>query len=337
MDDISNAHINFCKVETFNGGNDFTTGGWVAETYLGFGRVCCVLYSLVTDLLPPSSLGLKEFQCVVQSLFCVLSRLMTSCEVVKDEITDHIKLFLSFCQRYHAQLYSASNSKNPFWNSPNYLSLLNLPSQIEQFGSMRLYWEGVNERYIQYIKPHLKNMRTSTSFLCTKLDHIHRTNILKNQFICPLTDIKAYQRFKDFKQYRDLEAIKGLIANGKTLVGIVYKLNDSMNGLGLMMNNSSRIIIIKLKPDDNTGYHLNNMWFTRLTLEERIEFECIETTQYVEDCFVAVSLKEFDDKQIRYTIITKSWHIRNLKGEFRLPTVSKHNIESRNDVSQSFV
>ena len=104
---------------------------------------------------------------------------MTDLDMETEEITDYVKIFLSFCQRYYTQLYGDSNNKKPFWNSPNCLSLLNLPTQIEQFGSMRLYWEGVNERYIQFIKPYLKNMRSSTSFLITKLSQIHKTNVLK--------------------------------------------------------------------------------------------------------------------------------------------------------------
>ena len=158
MDEISRVNINFCKVESFNGGNEYTTGGWIAETYIGFVRISCFVYSLVVELLPPVSVALNEFQCMVQSLFCMISRLMTDVEVSSEEMNDYIKLFLSCCQKYHSRLYGNSSNKNPFWNSPNFLSLLNLPTQIDQSGSMRLYWEGVNERYIQYIKPTLKKL-----------------------------------------------------------------------------------------------------------------------------------------------------------------------------------
>ena len=224
MDDVNSVHIDFCKVESFNGGNDYTTGGWIAETYIGFARIICIMYSLVGELLPPLSLALNEFQCMIQCLFCMLSRLMADVDSPIDEITDYIKLFLSCCHKYHSALYDTSNSKNPFWNSPNFLSLLNLPSQIEQFGSMRLYWEGVNERYIQFIKPHLKNMRSSTTFLALKLDNIHKTNVLKHQLLDPLCKIKKYDCFKDCKKYKDVDTILqltvmcGSLQNDKFLV-----------------------------------------------------------------------------------------------------------------------
>ena len=56
MDDIFSVQIAFCKIESFNGGHEFTTGGWIAETYLGFARVSSVLYSLCTEILPSKRL-----------------------------------------------------------------------------------------------------------------------------------------------------------------------------------------------------------------------------------------------------------------------------------------
>ena len=121
MDEISRVNINFCKVESFNGGNEYTTGGWISETYIGFVRISCFVYSLVVELLPPVSVALNEFQCMVQSLSCMISRLMTDVEVSSEEMNDYIKLFLSCCQKYHSRLFDYSSTKNPFWNSPNCL------------------------------------------------------------------------------------------------------------------------------------------------------------------------------------------------------------------------
>ena len=337
MDDISSAHVSFCKIECFNGGAEYTTGGWIAETYLGFGRICCILYALVTDLLPPTSLGLNEFQCVIQSLFCLLSRLMTDLDIGTEEITDYVKIFLSFCQRYYTQLYGDSNNKNPFWNSPNCLSLLNLPTQIEQFGSMRLYWEGVNERYIQFVKPYLKNMRSSTSFFITKLSQMHKTNVLKNHLITPLNNKKSYDRFKDYKKYKDLSYIEELLNATKPVMGIIYKLNNTMEGIGLLINNPTKIVIITLKFNDSLGYRLNNLWYTPISVYEKIEFESNEIDNYVQDYFLAVPLKIFDDKITRYTITTKKWMIRNSDGKFRLPTISKHNIQTSDSLGNVYI
>ena len=69
MDDIFSVQTAFCKIESFNGGHEFTTGGWIAETYLGFARLSAVLYSLCTEILPSNTLGINEFLCMIQSFF----------------------------------------------------------------------------------------------------------------------------------------------------------------------------------------------------------------------------------------------------------------------------
>ena len=150
---------------------------------------------------------------------------MTIIVVTPEEIDDYIKIFLSCCHIYYSVFYGSNESdskKNPFWNNPNFLSLLNLPKQIHQFGSLRLHWEGIHERYIQNIKPYLKNMRTATSFLITKLDHIHKNNILKNQLIDDLYVKKNYARFQDNKKYKLVSDIEQMITVGSTLIGFLY-------------------------------------------------------------------------------------------------------------------
>ena len=81
-------------------------------------------------------------------------------------IDNYIKCFLQSV--HHFEQYSEIfDQKNSFmwFDRGNFVSLLNLPDQIEQFGSVRLYWEGSCERYIQYVKPLMKNMRNTTSYL----------------------------------------------------------------------------------------------------------------------------------------------------------------------------
>ena len=48
----------------------------------------------------------------------------------------------------------------PIWiNKSNYMSLLNLPRQMKEFGPLRLYWEGgwKGEGIIQELKPLIRN------------------------------------------------------------------------------------------------------------------------------------------------------------------------------------
>ena len=183
LNEINKMHLEFCRAEHFNGGDQYTTGGWIAETYLGFSRLFTYLVTQTSeDISKQNLLADKEFRCMIQSLHSLISRLMCNNNISYTEIDSYVKIFLSCCHKYWVAFYADSaNSKtlNPFWNSANFLSLLNLPKQIQQFGSMRLHWEGIHERFIQHVKPYLKNMRTSTTYLLLKLQEIHDNHVLK--------------------------------------------------------------------------------------------------------------------------------------------------------------
>ena len=71
----------------------------------------------------------------------------------KTNQTHYIKCFSSACDLFENVAYIMDDA-NPMWYSKgNFLSLLNLPSQIKEFGSLRNFWEGSRERSIQQIKP----------------------------------------------------------------------------------------------------------------------------------------------------------------------------------------
>ncbi len=68
----------------------------------------------------------------------------------------------------------------PFWyRKSNFVSLLNLSDQIKEYGPLYLHWEGVREKFIQHVKPALTNMRTTVSYLVTKLEKIHHDQTLE--------------------------------------------------------------------------------------------------------------------------------------------------------------
>ena len=153
----------------------YTTGGWVGETYLGFSRVMLLLYSHFSTLCP-NELHLPVMERLLQSLFAVMSRLFTLTPVCIGEIDDHIKLFLSCCHDF-----SLFHRKDLFWCSKsNFVSLLNLPDQIDYFGALRLHWEGDREHFVQTPKRHLKTMRRTETFLQSKLGYLHKLANLNN-------------------------------------------------------------------------------------------------------------------------------------------------------------
>ena len=140
-----------------------------------------VIYGSIRDIVPKNKLGIDEHECMNQSLLCVLSRMMSKDFDAHNIILNFINFFLSCCDMFERTTYNLENeSLLPIWfTKGNFLSLLNLPSQIAKFGNVRLYWEGSRERSIQQIKPFLVNMRSTSSFLTTKISKFHECIYLK--------------------------------------------------------------------------------------------------------------------------------------------------------------
>ena len=105
------------------------------------------------------------------SLHVMVCILMTPKDSSVKLIDVHVKLFVSCCDRF-VKSYQEKGTI-PFWSTKgNYLSLLNIAEQVAEFGSLRWYWDGTRERYIQTVKRYLVAMRHSTSYFHTKIIQI---------------------------------------------------------------------------------------------------------------------------------------------------------------------
>jgi len=80
----------------------------------------------------------------------------------------HVKLCLSCCDRFGKS--NQEKGTKPFVSTKgNYLSRMNLAEQVAEFGSLRWYWDGTRERYIQTVKTDLVVIRCSESYFNTKM------------------------------------------------------------------------------------------------------------------------------------------------------------------------
>ena len=73
---------------------------------------------------------------MIQAWSCLISRLMTRSEVTCDDITIYVKIFLRLVHDFE-KLAFPENKQYLWANRENFLSLLNFPDQIRQFGSLR--------------------------------------------------------------------------------------------------------------------------------------------------------------------------------------------------------
>ena len=83
---------------------------------------------------------------VFHSLYVMMCLLTSPEDGPSDVIDAHVKIFLSCCNRFVIS-YRGKDTV-PFWSTTgNFPSLLNLGSQISGKVSVRMYWEGNQEKF----------------------------------------------------------------------------------------------------------------------------------------------------------------------------------------------
>ena len=124
-------------------------------------------YELDYSLIPPDqftqSIATPEqnqlFSGLIEivSLFLgLVARIMgtDACSLTKD-IQRYTLLFLTQLHKFDRM--TESDNKAKLFNTPNLLTLLNIPDNIKRFGHLRLLWElgHMGEAHIQFIKPYI--------------------------------------------------------------------------------------------------------------------------------------------------------------------------------------
>ena len=223
---ISNMNLNWCALNTFNVSKNYKPTGWIAANYLAYARLMLIYYRYVRTVIPSTEPGLMQCEGMIQSGLCLVSYIMSKYNDDPKPIMEYTKLFLSCVDKFESAIY-LKETLQPIWTSRgNFLSLLNLPLQQQYFGTVRNFWEGERERYIQQIKPLLINLRQSTSFLVTKLERLYQAaSIDYVQQSMPVDDEKVpcmtvYERNSDFLIYKNVELVNQMITAGEPISGI---------------------------------------------------------------------------------------------------------------------
>jgi len=311
--DISHLKISYCRAEQFTSGNEFKTGGWIAETYLGYSRLMIILINQTDKILTTPLRGYNELVVLVQVLYALICRLMQHNSNNLDQIDDYIKLFLSVCHVYETKIGFDDNSY-PFWyRKSNFVSLLNLPAQIEEYGPVYLHWEGVRERFIQHVKPSLTNMRTTASYLCTKIEKIHQDNTLEMLYENH-TEMKSttLSRFDNFETFDNCEEVQDRIKNNLSFSGVVVKLATTTYGVVIKEKKTYDFYEIIFK--DDIGFHRCKLWYSQICLRNTNLFTFANQEEVIEkamDYILFIPLySAVNDEHMEYTIISKNWKCR---------------------------
>ena len=150
---------------------------------------------------------LVSIQKMLHALHVMLSAIMAP---TSDEnsvtVENYIKIFLSSCNQFSKDYYGAN--VEPFWHKTgNFPTLLCLPEQIKKYGSVRWYWEGTSERYIQQVKRFLTAFRRSTSYFKNKMTLMYKTYICEWIEEILMSDEKkesvSNKKSKSYYQYKD--------------------------------------------------------------------------------------------------------------------------------------
>ena len=311
--DINQLKVAYCRAEPFTSGNEYKTGGWIAETFLGYSRLMIILINQTDKMITSTLLGYDELVLVIQVLYALISRLMQHDGNHTEQIDDYVKLFLSVCHFYEEKIGFEENSY-PFWyRKSNFVSLLNLSAQIKEYGPVYLHWEGVRERFIQHVKPALTNMRTSTSYLMKKLQKIHQDNTLEiiyENLIDRSSSIN--NRYDDFQSFDSFQDVEDKIKNGLSFSGVVFVLATTVYGVIIKKSNVYDFYAIDF--DDENGFHRSKLWYSRVALTStnlltfRSRHEVIEkATDYI--LFIPI-YSDQKETYIEYTIVSKNWKCR---------------------------
>ena len=315
---ISNMNLTWCALNTFNVSKNYKPTGWIAANYLAFARLMLVCYRYIRHVLPVTEPGIMQCEGMIQSGLCLVSYIMSKHNDDPKPIMEYTKLFLSCVDKFEATVYIKETLK-PIWRQRgNFLSLLNLPLQQQYFGTVRNFWEGERERYIQHIKPLLKDLRHSTSFLITKLERLYQADAIEYvQQSLPVNqdgfeNASTYARNSDFITYKDVTSVNAMIKAGDPISGIHLKLNNNDGFFIAIKTANKQIKCYAVKFDLQHGYKRCGHFYKTMCELQANQYNTpmfkdkTDLSKKAQHYIVFVPNLE-EDKQNDYTIISNEW------------------------------
>ena len=334
---IDKMNLSWIRVNAFSSPREYTLGGWISSHYSAFSRIMCVAYSPIRNLVTNVNESIDHFERMILITNICFSLLLSKDNKFNPLVLDTIKLFLSMvdnfeCSVLHSQTTIPSSSennidqRNPTWMKSNFLSILNLPYQIKQFGHLRYFWDGTHERAIQNIKPYLKKARSTDTYFKKKMEEMYTNqfiDLLCNYFYhkCRLNNVnefqfpeyKSYERYDNFKIYSPTTNIMRMLEKKRPLSGVLFWDTDTNNYHSVILKrdpNSTRIQCFQLNFDPNNGYYHIGHYFVFIETVSMIKVydnkSEIDDVQY-SYILLLPDMQNDDYDENGYTIITDDW------------------------------
>ena len=269
------------------------------------------------------------------------------CDVDIDPILlqRYVKIFLSACDMFECKAYVMNGVDAMWYTKGNFLSLLNIPSQVSKFGSVRMYWEGSRERSIQQIKPFLINIRQTPSYFSKKLTYMYVNETLdtiNKDILAHVPEIhtsntnQEYDKHSSFKTYSASDDINALVSSGKVM-SVVYLSLPSNNKFYICQRTRTpnKCVLFQVLFVDNDGFNRCGMWYAPIEVS-LVNNDGIYTQNEVhlmsEDfAILCPCITNNEVLKLSYTVICKSWRYRNKYNELMLPSLSTNFFRSTID------
>ena len=128
------------------------------------------------------------------------------------------------------------------------------------FGSLRKYWKGSRERYIQEIKPLMKHIRETTSFLKIQFEKLNKYSLMRH--LCKTTqpngsNQRVYDRFCQCLVYPNLRNVQELLGDGLP-ISILQESQFIHDVVYVVISGNNCIHPHKIICDDESGQCLYN-------------------------------------------------------------------------------
>ena len=208
---------------------------------------------------------LAEKDITIQNAFLLLQKLLNSLSVMMsnllgvqerriDQMDLLIRMFLTATHNFF-DIYSQEKSKNDFWTKGNFASLLNLPTQVEKFGPLRLYWDGNNKRFVQIPKNCIENLRKTESYLTSKMTTMHKLNMIRyyKDIINPSEKREYKYGFRSFQNRND---VIYRLENKKVLSGFMLRDYDDQIHFAYNVGQRSILNLISVTFEDKINFQM---------------------------------------------------------------------------------
>ena len=118
----------FYRIDSLYEEGKNTTSGWIAENHLGFCRIIVPVMIEVSKMSSGDMEFVKEYEFMLLSWCCLISRLMTKETVNTMEIDIYVKVFLFLFRSFEEKAFHDTDGNFMWYNRPNVVSLLYLPN-----------------------------------------------------------------------------------------------------------------------------------------------------------------------------------------------------------------